>query len=61
MAIKGKFLEYYIRLLIIGNQNIKSLEMHETPYRTGAYICDFFKMYLDVFLAFSLQIPASTI
>ena len=64
MAIKGKFLESYMRLLIIGNQNIKFLEVCETPcsYRTGAYLCDFFFFkYEDLFLAFSLQIPPPVI
>lgn len=61
MAVKGKFLESYTKLLIIGNQNIKFLEMNETPsYRTRDYICDFF-LYGDFFLSFSLQTPAPAI
>lgn len=45
-----------MRLLIIGDQNLKFSEMHKTPpsYRTGAYICDFF-LYEDLSLFFSLQ------
>lgn len=52
---ESKFLESYVRLLIIGNQNIKFLEMQETPssYRTGDIFVTFF-MYECLFFAFSL-------
>lgn len=50
-----------MRLLIIGNQNIKFLEINETPsYKTRDYICDFF-LYEDFILSFSLQTPAPAI
>lgn len=60
MAIKGKFLESYMRLLIIGNQNINSWKCVKLLVFIGlelTFVTFFFFKYEDLFLAFSFQIP----